>query len=413
MQPSQVRFISSLIKKPRAYIKLSLMMSVALLAGRASAQTTPDEPNHNPTLVFEGPATNGPAKASPWSYAAKQGIGSSYEAYINHAYSDKARTGKVSKVWFSLADGIITETMHGKIHEAQLREMRFVIKGSNYVAVEGQDTVSKIDYLHKDKNNRPLSPAYRVTTSDKKGRFVIVKDVFTDPDRQSLMVRVSLTTKSGPITPYVILDPSVGNTSGNDQGSAHNGHMSAFEGTHALSLVGSQGFVRSSVGFTDVNDGLDDILKGHGLIAPKASTNGIMGNIRLIAELKPVTATATHDLVVGFGLDEKAATIEAKASLKSGYKAVLANYNGQGANVGWEDYLGSLKDIKSLIPLTGDNGHLLYASALMLKVQEDRTYSGALIASLSNPWGKLFLRTYRPLAIRRCGLVIFIKYQWP
>ncbi|MGZ3306872.1 MAG: glycoside hydrolase family 15 protein, partial [Asticcacaulis sp.] len=34
-----------------------------------------------------------------------------------------------------------------------------------------------------------------------------------------------------------------------------------------------------------------------------------------------------------------------------------------------------------------DNGRLLYASALTLKVQEDRTSAGAMIASLSNPWG--------------------------
>ncbi|MCQ4015961.1 glycoside hydrolase family 15 protein, partial [Klebsiella pneumoniae] len=34
-----------------------------------------------------------------------------------------------------------------------------------------------------------------------------------------------------------------------------------------------------------------------------------------------------------------------------------------------------------------EGGKLAYASALMLKVQEDRTHAGALIASLSNPWG--------------------------
>jgi glucoamylase len=34
-----------------------------------------------------------------------------------------------------------------------------------------------------------------------------------------------------------------------------------------------------------------------------------------------------------------------------------------------------------------DGGKLVQASALMLKVQEDRTHAGALIASLSNPWG--------------------------
>ena len=34
-----------------------------------------------------------------------------------------------------------------------------------------------------------------------------------------------------------------------------------------------------------------------------------------------------------------------------------------------------------------DKGKLLYTSAMVLKAQEDKTHAGALIASLSNPWG--------------------------
>jgi GH15 family glucan-1,4-alpha-glucosidase len=66
---------------------------------------------------------------------------------------------------------------------------------------------------------------------------------------------------------------------------------------------------------------------------------------------------------------------------------VLARYNGEGARVGWEDYLASLTELPRLREASEDGGKLVQASALMLKVQEDRTYAGALIASLSNPWG--------------------------
>ncbi len=73
--------------------------------------------------------------------------------------------------------------------------------------------------------------------------------------------------------------------------------------------------------------------------------------------------------------------------MTNGYKTVLAHFNGTGKAIGWEDYLAGLTELKSLIPVSEDNGKLLYASALALKVQEDRTSAGALIASLSNPWG--------------------------
>jgi glucoamylase len=66
---------------------------------------------------------------------------------------------------------------------------------------------------------------------------------------------------------------------------------------------------------------------------------------------------------------------------------VLARYNGRGRHVGWEDYLASLNELPRLRGTATDGGDLLHASALVLKAQEDKTHAGALIASLSNPWG--------------------------
>ena len=74
-------------------------------------------------------APGAPGVTPYWAYSGKTGIGTSYEAYLDGEYSDQAVTGKVSKVWFSLAQGIITETMYGLIHQAQIKDLQFVIKG--------------------------------------------------------------------------------------------------------------------------------------------------------------------------------------------------------------------------------------------------------------------------------------------
>jgi glucoamylase len=65
----------------------------------------------------------------------------------------------------------------------------------------------------------------------------------------------------------------------------------------------------------------------------------------------------------------------------------LAKYNGTGSAIGWEDYLASLSNMPAMIANTGDNGKQLYASAFTLKTMEDKVNAGALIASLSVPWG--------------------------
>ena len=363
---------------------LLLGLSGQAFAGPVNAVSPKD---HNPTLAAGGKATDGPAQPSPWSYSGKQGIGASYEAYLDYQYSDKAATGTVSKVWFSLAQGVVTETMYGRIHEAQVRELQLAVTGDGWTAFEDADTTSHVEYIDKDEAGRPLSPAYRLTNTDKQGRFVIIKDVFTDPDHQSLMMRVTVKALKGPVTPYVILDPSMANTSGDDDGHATNAALTAWQGTVALSLTASAPFAAANVGYTGVSDGLGS-LKAHQTLGPvRATLTEGKGNIVLAARLAPVKDQATVDFALGFGETVAAATAESKATLKTGYDEVLARFNGTGARIGWEDYLASLSELKSLVPYTEDNGKLLYASALALKVQEDRTSAGALIASLSNPWG--------------------------
>lgn len=332
-------------------------------------------------LASAATALAGAAHAAPettWAYAAKTGVGASYEAYVDGAYKPGGPTGPVSKVWFSIADGVLTETMYGLIHEAQIKQMRVAVQTPTGLAVEGADTTAKTEYLHVDSAGRPLSPAYKVTTTDKQGRFVIEKRIFTDPDRDSLFVRVTVKALKGPVTPTLVLEPHMANTGGGDTGAASTTALTAFEGKAHLSLKGAKPFAKASASALKDNDALASL---------KATTTLAKGAIVLTAQLPAVAKEATFDFAIGFGPDAKSADASAAATLKTGYKEVLARFNGEGARVGWEDYLASLSELPRLREASEDGGKLVQASALMLKVQEDRTYAGALIASLSNPWG--------------------------
>ena len=321
--------------------------------------------------------------ATTWAYAAKTGVGASYEAYVDGAYKDGGPTGAVSKVWFSIADGVLTETMYGLIHEAQIKQMRIAVQTSTGLAVEGRDTTTRTEYLHVDKAGRPLSPAYKVTTTDKQGRFEIEKRIFTDPDRDSLFVRVTVRALKGSVTPFLVLEPHMANTGIGDVGSAGGGALTAHEGKAFLSLKGGRLFVKAAAASLKDNDALA-IIKDGALVG-EASAKGAI----VLAGQLPTQASgeATYDFAIGFGDGVGAANDAASATLSTGYAEVLARYNGEGDRVGWEDYLASLTELPRLRKASTDGGKLVQASALMLKVQEDRTYAGALIASLSNPWG--------------------------
>ena len=321
-----------------------------------------------------------------WANAAKTGVGASYEAYVDGAYTDGGPTGAVSKVWFSVADGTLTETMYGLIHEAQIKQLRVAVKTSTGLAVEGADTTSKTEYLHLDAAGRPLSPAYKVTTTDRQGRFTIEKRIFTDPDRNALFVRVTVRALKGPATPFLVLEPHMANTGGGDAGAASPSALTANEGKAFLSLKASAPFVAATVSDLVNNDALTPLKSAK--LTGMATTGDKRGAIVLTAELPEQTSGETiYDLAIGFGPDAIAADQAASATLKTGYDEVLARFNGEGDRVGWEDYLASLTELPRLRDASEDGGKLVQASALMLKVQEDRTYAGALIASLSNPWG--------------------------
>ncbi len=327
-------------------------------------------------------APGAPGKPSVWAYSGKTGIGTSYEAYGEQA-------GKQSKVWFSVAQGILTETMYGLIHEAQIKEMQFLIKGEGFVDTEKDDTITTIDYLFKDAAGRPLSLAYRIINRDKQGKYEIEKHIFTDPDRDVLYMRVTFRALDGEITPYLYLNPHMANTGSGDKAMAGKMGLYAHDGETYLSLKSDSDFIRTSAGFVGTSDGLTDLLDNGQMDWAYASTGKPAGNVALTAELAPIkSGEITYDFTIGFGPSTETSTQAAEASLTAGYVRTLDHYNGRGDYMGWQDYLDGLDALPDMIATTTDGGKLLYTSALVLKAQEDKTYPGALIASLSNPWGE-------------------------
>lgn len=369
-------------------IKLTArLLTAASALTMAACASTADVATPSP--IVQATAPGAPGDKPTWVSAVKTGAGSSYEAYVDGQFRPGGPTGDVSKVWFSIADGVLTETMYGLIHEAQIKQMRFAVATPSGLAIEGEDTVARTEYLHTDASGRPLSPAYRVTTTDRQGRFEIEKRLFTDPDRNAMVVRVTVRALSADATPHLLLEPHIANTGVNDLGQASAQRLYAHEGSTHLVLKPSQDFEAATVGFVGASDALTDLKSDGRLDSLHASTGTDAGNLMLAGSLPTVRAgqSLSRDFVIGFADSEAAAEATADASLAAGLDTVLASFNGEGSAVGWEDYIGSLTELPRIATQSTDGGKLAYASALMLKVQEDRTYAGALIASLSNPWG--------------------------
>lgn len=327
-------------------------------------------------------ASGGPGDPSFWTYAGKTGIGTSYELPDR---PDEASTSPASRVWFSLARGMVTETAFGMIHEAQIKDIRLAVIGNGFVDFEDSDMDHKIEYLYTDDAGRPLSLAYKQTNTDKEQKYLIEKYIYTDPSSQSLVCR--LRVESGePVTPVLIINPHMNNTGSLDSAFIDDTGWHATEkGLIYMSMNSSRPFEKATVGFAGSSGIISGLKQDSSLASTFQATDGA-GNV-LLAGQWPASTSLTTDVVIGFGPQLNDADQAVRTTFERGLDNVLKEYNGENDGVGWEDYLATLDHLKALYPSTGDQGRLLNVSAMVLKAMEDKEHPGGLIASLSIPWG--------------------------
>jgi glucoamylase len=94
-----------------------------------------------------------------------------------------------------------------------------------------------------------------------------------------------------------------------------------------------------------------------------------------------VGTDSTFTLALAFGASTADASANASASLGAGWSAVAASYQS-----GWHSYLASLSAPPASVTSAG-LGQQYDVALMALKAHEDKTFSGAYVASLTVPWG--------------------------
>ncbi len=190
-----------------------------------------------------------------------------------------------------------------------------------------KDTTHKVEYL----DDRSL--AYRLTNTDPDGRYVITKEVVTDPERDSLVMHVSFEPKVKGLKLYLLLNPAVSNTGLYDYAEAKPDALYAWDDRikfaggnpevgQVQALIGSVPFKKVSAGFVGFSDGWQDLHGDFTLNWTYESASN--GNVALTAQLDvpETTGSKSFDLVLGFAHDKTAAKSVAQASLGKGYSTI-------------------------------------------------------------------------------------------
>jgi len=302
-----------------------------------------------PAILGAQLAPGGPGSIPTWTPGSKEAVGTA--------------TSVDSKVWFTLHGGILTEVYYPRLDTADVHSLEFAVSDGKNVWIESQDMLHSLSLV----DDHALS--YHQVSSDPGGHFQISKTYVTDPHHDTLLIDVEF-SGTPTYSLYVLYDPSLKNSGYGDTGYSQGDALVAEKAGVASALISSNGFAAMSSGFAGNNDGYTDLLLHHRLDFSYARAEN--GNLIQAAKV----AGSHFTLALGFGGTSAAAVESAHASLKIGFSAISSEYA-----KGWHEYASSLRTVDERY------SRQFRLAAMTLKAHEDKTFRGAMIASMSIPWG--------------------------
>ncbi|HEY1649943.1 MAG TPA: glycoside hydrolase family 15 protein [Terracidiphilus sp.] len=326
-------------------------------------------------LEQQGEAFGGPGMEPRWTSSVKDAVGTAYAAS--------------SRIWFTCSHGILNEIYHPTIDRAQVRDMGFLITdGETFTHEEKRDLESRFEYLH------PEALGVRYTNSDPERRYSLTKEIICDPHHSVVLQRVRLSGHADllpRLKVYALVAPHLnGGGAGNSARAmdiAGAAVLMAWKDGWSLAMAASCGFSRMSCGFVGVSDGWRDLMQDFKMDWEFGSATD--GNVAMMGELdlrgKIEAAEGAESMVeftvaIGIGAGHHTAAQKTIGALAPPFKDLRRRFVEQwqrAANPEW------------LAPKSQDAGKLMRASHNVLLAHEDKTYSGAFVASASIPWGQV------------------------
>ena len=310
-------------------------------------------------------AVGGPGITPRWTQSTKDAIGTAYSAG--------------STVWFTVSAGVLNEAYHPTIDRPQIRDLQYLVTdGESFFHDERRHLDSNLE----DLENGALG--VRITNTEREGRYRIIKEVIADPHQPCILMRTRLEGDPrllGRLRLFALLAPhlDVGGWDNNGYVAEAAGQTLLTAEKHGvwLAMGASIPFLRRSCGYVGTTDGWTDLAADFRMdwefdVAER-------GNVALVGELDLARG---HEFTLGlaFGNSLHHATTTLVQSLGFPFAAHRARFVEQ-----WER---ACRHMAPLAATSGDGGRLYHASHRLLLAHEDKTYPGAMIASLSIPWGE-------------------------
>jgi glucoamylase len=266
-----------------------------------------------------------------------------------------------SRLWATVGHGIVNEIYWPSTGQPQIRDLGFYLIG------DGRWIDLKRERRYRLMTPGPSLPAPTIVHHG--DDYQLTLELLPDPLRDVLLVRFALV---GNYRLVFILAPHLGSTGRDNSGWISDGAAYARGGGVALCLAASVPLRRMSCGFVGESDGWQDLAR-HGELT-YGFQSATDGTVAISAE-----ASNHHGvLALGFASSANGAYTRARTALTADFDAIRSQFL-----EAWRAW-GATLSLPRPDETLGDAAEL---SAAVLKIHEDRAYPGAVVASLSIPWG--------------------------
>ena len=310
----------------------------------------------------EHSAPGGPGIEPRWTRGAKVAVGTAYSTS--------------SRVWYTLDSGCITEVYYPTIDTPQIRDLQFLFTdGETFFHDERRNLCTQVNCIAK------TALGFEVTGREKEGRYTLKKTVIGDPHQNCLLIRTRIEASPellSKLRVYMLCAPhlEIGGWQNNAQvlylGSQK--LLAAHKGNTWLVVGATVPFTETSCGYVGVNDGWTDLADNYRLDWQYDAA--LDGNIALTGGFDLSRGTE-FTLALAFGTTEHDALSTLGQSLSIPFEQAHETFTRQ-----WER-----TSKRFTLSTNFNNSKMFQRSVNLLLAHEDKTYPGALIASLSIPWG--------------------------
>jgi len=307
-------------------------------------------------------APGGPGMAPRWTHGYKVAVGTAYS------------TG--SRLWYTFDGKCVSEVYFPTIDTPQIRDLQFLFTdGETFFHDERRNFTGEIQCVSE------AALGFDVVSREKSGLYSVYRTILGDPHQNCLLVHTRLEAPPellAKLRMYVLCAPHLEIGGWHNNGEvwevASHKFLTAYKGDTWLVIAATVPFTEVSCGYVGVNDGWTDL--SHDYRLDWHYDAALDGNIALTGGLDLSRGTE-FTLALAFGTSRHDAMSTLAQSLSIPFERTREVFIQQ-----WER-----TSKRFTFAANSRKPTLFERSVNLLLAHEDKSYPGALIASLSIPWG--------------------------